>query len=168
MATLDCRTSPLSSPVMDENTTTPDDAPDGGIGSDLDPAVDAEVVRGDHALRLLQALANMKSATTTIPLVLVLSGQVIDGNIMSAREWLQETTNRITSGNMPEPVREALKDIYAPQMGALDDDDDLTPVLYVHMRDARVITSGGTPLNVGYLRLRLAEISGWTLGRFSD
>ncbi|MEM6282297.1 MAG: hypothetical protein AAF787_08910 [Chloroflexota bacterium] len=124
---------------------------------------------------------------------LMARGLVVSGTLTSEKAYLDNISDMLASHvqiddeNMPEEMREGLKDLLnlrslaefsmedmAAEMDDEDDIDDMDlppPVTYVHLKDP-VIVAGEPPIEFGegsnvIIRLRLTAIDGWMLGKIT-
>lgn len=120
------------------------------------------------------------------PLVLTLSGQVLDGTLIGGRAFATDVADVVQGEDPDETLRGALAQKFrqraddlsdfgaTSRLGDLDpegaDHEDLPPmpdVQFVHLRHVTVSTASADR-RLPLWRGRLDQVAGWTLGGFED
>lgn len=135
-------------------------------------------VSGDVVLRVLASLAQ-KHEDFGIGVTLSVQGSLISGILIGRDAWFSAQASLLSrSGEMGAAIGGALRDgVAAAEEDAIADNEanealDLDHY-YVHLRNATImsgsqpITSSDGPEGQGTLwRVRISEVSAWTMGNF--
>nr|WSW68582.1 hypothetical protein OG461_21565 [Streptomyces sp. NBC_00995] len=135
-----------------------DRAPDSG-------AVVVEPVP-DLQLQLLIQLLD-KETRSGLPLTLTLPAGVLHGDVIGHEAWKAEWARSLRQvegeganliAEFPETVDQGINELRAGE--------DLRQLpRWIHLRDATLVLGGAAPIGLPLWRGRLADVSGWALGR---
>ncbi len=134
---------------------------------------------------LVSLLAN--KADSQIGITLMVRGSILTGTLVGEREYLRrinEMLKRMARDAMPKPSKEDLaslddafsfdeliEDEYPAEDEAEDKALDPSPIRHLHLKDPVIIYPGSTlsflESELPILRIRLATVDGWMLGRIS-
>ena len=128
------------------------------------------MLRPDHVLEDLQALAN--GAGVGLSVTLVVDGIVVQGNIASGLGFFEHAAQAISDSNGDAdaaPVVEGLARLFMDEAAVYSDlriseEAEQFPPRFLHLNDAQILI-GSRFVSVGPWRARLTSISGWSLGR---
>lgn len=106
-------------------------------------------------------IENVNEAGIELELTLMVGGSLICGSAISQPAYIDLLLKQYgaTADQLEDNVWESLK--VSP---SAEPTDERSPA-YVHLRDVRML-QGGTWVNAGVFRLRIAHVEGWTFGRF--
>jgi hypothetical protein len=120
----------------------------------------------DLQLQLLIQLLD-REMRSSLPITLTLAGGVLHGDVIGHEAWKADwaRTLRQVEGEganliaeFPETVDQGIRELSA--------DDGVGPLpRWIHLRDATLSFGGAGPLRLPLWRGRLADVSGWALGR---
>ncbi|WP_148222517.1 hypothetical protein [Rhodococcus opacus] len=131
----------------------------------------------DVSLQQMSEFANR--ARAGVGVVLFLSGTIMSGVVSSAEEfyeWANERQREFRPGTSDETMKaaELYSDLFFGKMAAdhkgrreSDVETNYELTRHIHLKEAKVIIPGGTPMPVGFTRVLLAHVSAWTLGNIS-
>ncbi|MDQ0795758.1 hypothetical protein [Streptomyces sp. B1I3] len=133
------------------------------------PAATASVITEpvpDLQLQLLMRLLD-REQRSSLPITLTLSCGILHGDLIGHEAWKADWARslRQVEGEganllaefpeiMDQGIREMAADDYASQLPR-----------WIHLRDATLVFGGTTAAHLPLWRGRLADVSGWTLGR---
>src|SRR5688572_33455126 len=90
----------------------------------------------------LESLVNIANETEVgVGVTLMVGGTVVTGTLASGKQYFEGLAGVKFQGN--QEICDALKQAFADVVQALEPVRDVTPQ-YVHLRDARVVTTAGT------------------------
>lgn len=123
----------------------------------------------DVYLTRLVDMFNDASVSSTLPslsITLNVDGTLIHGIMVNESAWLDQLKDRHLSRNAE--VREYAKQL-DEVLGLLErsvyaDPDDIRSGDFVHLEEAMAV-AGGTTTPLGLVRIRVANVSAWTLGK---
>lgn len=112
---------------------------------------------------------NNDSQEGSFGITLVVQGQAVSGLAISHDAWTREFVQQVGGAN--EVLGNAMETLFTTlQAHAFEEESQGDPAdkprpvrRFIHLRDATVF-SGGTRLNVGLIRVSLANVAGWSLG----
>lgn len=119
---------------------------------------------GDFLLEVLARLA--QESGIGLGITLNVGGILVAGTIVGRDKWFDElaTTAAEADADIGEFMRMIRDSITRPRVG---DDEAETRYTFLHLRDATVEMGGVVAMPQSLWRVRIAEVSGWTLGRFA-
>ena len=136
---------------------------------------------------LVSLMAN--KADSQMGITLMVKGAIMTGTLVGEREYLRrinEMFKRMARESLAKPTKEDLasidesfgfdemvEDSYPPEDAPEDEnaDADAAPIRHLHLKDPVIIYPGSTlsfmESALPILRIRLAAVDGWMLGRIS-
>lgn len=120
----------------------------------------------DLQLQLLIQLLD-RETRSGLPLTLAVPAGVLHGDVIGHEAWKAEWARSLRQvegeganllAEFPETVDQGLKEM------AAEEDAPFLP-RWIHLRDATLVCGGVAPLRLPLWRGRLADVSGWALGR---
>lgn len=121
----------------------------------------------DLQLQLLIQLLD-RELRSSLPVTLTIPGGVLHGDVIGHEAWKADwarTLRQVEGGGanliaeFPETVDQGIRELRVE-----DVEDDQLP-RWIHLRDATLLFGGTTPLRLPLWRGRLADVTGWALGR---
>jgi hypothetical protein len=113
----------------------------------------------EHLVHLATAVDRFQPRVT-----LVVSGTVIHGEIVAGRAWFEGVIRKGNEDGGPGNM-ETLEIAFREELDFYSQPPAEDPTYgFLHLRDA-VMPLGPLPVHIGWMRLRLSEISGWSIGR---
>jgi hypothetical protein len=112
----------------------------------------------------LESLVNIANETEVgVDVTLMVGGTVVTGTLASGKQYFEGLAGLKFQGN--QEIGDVLKQVFADAGQALQPAGD-EPPQYVHLRDARVVTTAGTlPTNEGmWWRGHLSEVDAFWVG----
>lgn len=128
---------------------------------------DFDVTGRDVILAVL--VDSMNRSTGELSITLSVSGNVISGDLIGMKEFFTLCSERVKAAEIQENPDTANEkgslSTYLKEV-IVDPEDIQNPPHYIHLKDARYITSKQSIPNIGMLwRGRMSEVSGWSLGK---
>lgn len=120
----------------------------------------------DLQLQLLIQLLD-RGTRSGLPLTLTIPAGVLHGDVIGHEEWKADWSRSLRQvegegshliAEFPETVDQGLS-----ELGAGQPEHQLPR--WIHLRDATLVFGGTAPLRLPLWRGRLADVSGWALGR---
>ncbi|MDP5312803.1 hypothetical protein [Streptomyces poriferorum] len=120
----------------------------------------------DLQLQLLIQLLD-KEMRSGLPLTLTLPAGVLHGDVIGHEAWKAEWARSLRQvegeganliAEFPETVDQGINELRS-------DEDQRQLPRWIHLRDATLVLGGSTPIGLPLWRGRLADVSGWALGR---
>ncbi|MCM2413435.1 MULTISPECIES: hypothetical protein [unclassified Streptomyces] len=140
------------------------------MNESVDPAPDSTAVITepvpDLQLQLLIQLLD-REMRSSLPLTLTIPAGVLHGDVIGHEAWKADWSRSLRQvegeganliAEFPETVDQGIKELRT------DDGAQQLP-RWIHLRDATLIFGGMAPLRLPLWRGRLADVSGWALGR---
>ncbi|GAA2962810.1 MULTISPECIES: hypothetical protein [Streptomyces] len=133
------------------------------------PAATAAVITEpvpDLQLQLLMRLLD-REQRSSLPITLTTSSGILHGDLIGHEAWkadwaraLRQVEGEGTNllAEFPETVDQGLREMVA-------DDDASSLPRWIHLRDATLVMGGAGKVRLSLWRGRLADVSGWALGR---
>ncbi|MFJ8887738.1 hypothetical protein ACIRJR_30630 [Streptomyces sp. NPDC102402] len=121
----------------------------------------------DLQLQLLIQLLD-RELRSSLPITLALSGGVLHGDVIGHEAWKADWARSLRQvegeganliAEFPETVDQGIRELGAGEEGA-----GHLP-RWIHLRDATLVFGGTGSLRLPLWRGRLADVSGWALGR---
>ncbi|WP_405689974.1 MULTISPECIES: hypothetical protein [unclassified Streptomyces] len=121
----------------------------------------------DLQLQLLIQLLD-RELRSSLPITLALSGAVLHGDVIGHEAWKADWARSLRQvegeganliAEFPETVDQGIR-----ELGAGEEDAGHLP-RWIHLRDATLVFGGTGSLRLPLWRGRLADVSGWALGR---
>ncbi|MFD5871401.1 hypothetical protein [Streptomyces sp. NPDC060322] len=121
----------------------------------------------DLQLQLLIQLLD-RELRSSLPITLALSGAVLHGDVIGHEAWKADWARSLRQvegeganliAEFPETVDQGIR-----ELGAGEDSAAHLP-RWIHLRDATLVFGGTGSLRLPLWRGRLADVSGWALGR---
>ncbi|WP_406247633.1 hypothetical protein OG944_22850 [Streptomyces anulatus] len=139
--------------------------------ADTSPAPSASVITEplpDLQLQLLIQLLD-EDPRSSLPLTLTHPGGVLHGDVIGHEQWKAEWARSLRQvegeganllAEFPETVDQGVRELRA-------DEDAETARLprWIHLRDVTLVVGAMNPVSLPLWRGRLADVSGWALGR---
>ncbi|MFJ9891521.1 hypothetical protein ACIQRW_37545 [Streptomyces sp. NPDC091287] len=140
-------------------------------GAATSPAPSAAVITEplpDLQLQLLIQLLD-QDPRSSLPLTLTHPGGLLHGDVIGHEQWKAEWARSLRQvegeganllAEFPETVDQGVRELRA-------DEDAETARLprWIHLRDVTLVVGAMTPVSLPLWRGRLADVSGWALGR---
>lgn len=135
-----------------------------GAAPDVKPAA-TEPVLDIHLQMLVQLLG--QELRSALPVILNVPGGVLSGDLISHEAWKAAWAQDLrkiagegarTMAIFPETVDQGVEEARG---GA---GPEGLP-RWIHLRNATILTGSSAPVSLALWRARLADVSGWTLGR---
>lgn len=120
----------------------------------------------DLQLQLLIQLLD-RETRSGLPLTLAVPAGVLHGDVIGHEAWKAEWARSLRQvegeganllAEFPETVDQGLREMVA-------DDDASSLPRWIHLRDATLVMGGAGKVRLPLWRGRLADVSGWALGR---
>ncbi|MFI6898633.1 hypothetical protein ACIBM4_31420 [Streptomyces sp. NPDC050256] len=120
----------------------------------------------DLQLQLLIQLLD-KEMRSGLPLTLTLPAGVLHGDVIGHEAWKAEWARSLRQvegeganliAEFPETVDQGINELRS-------DEDPRQLPRWIHLRDATLVLGGAAPIGLPLWRGRLADVSGWALGR---
>ncbi|TXS37332.1 hypothetical protein [Streptomyces sp. OR43] len=120
----------------------------------------------DLQLQLLIQLLD-REMRSGLPLTLTLPAGVLHGDVIGHEAWKAEWARSLRQvegeganliAEFPETVDQGINELRS-------DEDVRQLPRWIHLRDATLVLGGSAPIGLPLWRGRLADVSGWALGR---
>ncbi|MFJ4966551.1 hypothetical protein EES43_12030 [Streptomyces sp. ADI96-02] len=137
--------------------------------ADISPAPAAAVITEplpDLQLQLLIQLLD-QDPRSSLPLTLTLPGGLLHGDVIGHEQWKAEWARSLRQvegeganllAEFPETVDQGVRELRA------EEDVNRLP-RWIHLRDVTLVAGAMSPVSLPLWRGRLADVSGWALGR---
>jgi hypothetical protein len=130
---------------------------------------------GDPVLAVLYSAVT--SSGGEVGMSLLVGGTWVSGMLCSPRSWYEQVAHLVdqsTDGGFGLVFRELGRNIYPTddevEAGVAESRPDDRPIGFLHLRDARTVSTSGTvPTDMGgLLRLRIEQVDGWLVGNLGE
>ncbi|MEU1128226.1 hypothetical protein ABZ371_32750 [Streptomyces sp. NPDC005899] len=120
----------------------------------------------DLQLQMLMRLLD-REQRSSLPITLTLSGGILHGDLIGHEAWKADWARSLRQvegeganllAEFPEIMDQGMR-----ELGAEGEGSQLPR--WIHLRDATLVLGGANAVHLPLWRGRLADVSGWTLGR---